>query len=154
MGITIASLIVIGLVLVVVEIIFIPGTTIVGVFGVLFVLAGIFFTYKEYGSGIGTYTLIGTSVAGGVLLVLSFRSGLWKKFSLTTSIEGKVNEGINKDLKVGDEGTTTSSLRPMGSAEIGNRIVEVRTNGDYLASGTKVRIVRLLDNDVIVEPVT
>jgi membrane-bound ClpP family serine protease len=149
----IAALIVIGLALVIVEIIFVPGTTVVGVFGIIFVVAGVYFSFKEYGSEIGTYVLLGTAVSGGVLMFWSFRSGAWKRFSLTSSMEGRVNEGVNNDLQVGDEGTTVSSLRPIGSAEFKDKRFEVRTNGDYLASGTKVRISKILDNYVVVEPI-
>ena len=154
MAYTIAALIILGLVLVIVEIIFVPGTTIVGIFGIIFVVAGVYYSYKEFGSEVGTYTMIGTALIGGGLFVWSFRSGAWKKFSLTSAIEGKVNEGANSSLQVGDEGITTSALRPMGSAEFKEKIFEVRTLGDYLANGSKVKIVRILDNDIIVEPLT
>ena len=154
MAYIIAALILIGLVLIIVEIIFIPGTTIVGVFGFIFVVTGIYFSYKEYGSAIGTYTLLGTAASTGLLFYWTFRAGAWKKFSLTSAIEGRVNEGFNEALKVGDAGITTSALRPMGSAEFSDKIFEVRTLGDYLANGSKVRIIKILNNEIIVEPIT
>jgi membrane-bound serine protease (ClpP class) len=57
-----------------------------------------------------------------------------------------------KALNIGDVGTTRSALRPMGTAEFGNLNYEVRTTGSFLDSGTPVKIVQILSNQIIVEP--
>lgn len=152
MWLAIAALIVAGVALIIVEVIFIPGTTIVGVLGLLFILAGILFGYNEFGSTTGNYILLGTSIVAAGALYVSFRKGAWKKFSLTTSMDSKVNEGMVSELAAGVEGTAVSALRPMGTAEFNGKIVEVKTNGDYLAPGSRVKIVLIQANDILVEP--
>ena len=47
---TIIALLVIGLALLVVEVVFVPGTTVVGVIGVIFAGAGVIITYRYFGS--------------------------------------------------------------------------------------------------------
>ena len=154
MWLAIAVLILAGIALIIVELIFIPGTTVVGILGLALVISGIIFSYSEFGPATGNYVLIGTSVNSLAILYLSFRKGVWKKFSLKTSIDSKVNEGIAAEFKVGDMGVAVSALRPMGTAEIGGKMIEVKTNGDYLAPGTPIRVIRIQANDILVEQTT
>jgi hypothetical protein len=51
------------------------------------------------------------------------------------------------------EGRAISALRPIGKAEVNEQIVEVRTNGDYLDSGSRIRIIKIVSNQIIIEPI-
>jgi membrane-bound ClpP family serine protease len=153
MWIIIISLLTIGLGLIIIELVFIPGTTVVGLLGLIFSVVGIVISYRHFGNDIGFYILIGTLITTLGGLFYSFRSGAWTRFSLKSSIDGKVNEGMLKVLNVGDEGTTRSSLRPMGTAEFANQNYEVRSTGSFLDSGTRVKIIQIQSNQIIVEPI-
>ena len=150
---TVLSLISFGLILVVAEIIFVPGTTLVGVIGFCFLIVGVGLSFKYFGSEIGWIMLGSTSVACGGLLYFSFTTDVWKRFSLKTSNKSKVNEGELDQLQVGMEGQTISALRPIGKAELNNQTVEVKTNGEYLDSGSRIKIVKIVSNQIIVEPI-
>jgi membrane-bound ClpP family serine protease len=151
--VTVISLILFGLALVVAEIIFIPGTTVVGIIGFIFLIAGIAFGFKYFGSETG-WVLVGvTAVISGLVFYFSFRTNVWGQFSLKSSIDSKVNEGNLNSLVVGLEGKTTSSLRPVGKAQLGDKEYEVKTVGDYLDSGRAIRIVKIISNQIIVEPI-
>lgn len=152
MWIVILSLLLMGLALIIVELVFIPGTTLVGLLGLIFTIVGVVISYDHFGSDIGFYFLIGTLVTTLIALFFSFRTGAWTKFSLKTSIDSKVNEGITQQLKVGDEGVTVSTLRPMGKAEFQAAIFEVKTFGNYVEQGQKVKIVQIQYNQIVVEP--
>jgi membrane-bound ClpP family serine protease len=152
MWIIILSLLVIGLALIIIEIIFIPGTTVVGVLGLIFSGAGIVISYKHFGNDIGLYILLGTSVISLATLVYSFRSKSWSKFSLKTSNDGKVNEGMLDALAIGETGRTISTLRPIGKAEFNNKQLEVRTAGDYVDTNTPVKIILIQSHQIFVEP--
>lgn len=148
----IISMLLIGLALIIVELIFIPGTTVVGLLGAGFSIVGIVLCYDTFGSTTGFYVLIGMLVVTLFTLFLSFRSGAWSKFSLKSAIDGKVNEGIMTNIHVGDEGVTISNLRPMGKAEFNNRPFEVKTSGNFVASGEKVKITQIESHQIVVEP--
>ncbi len=150
---TVISLLVFGLILVVAEIVFVPGTTLVGVIGFCFLIVGVGLSFKYFGGEIGWVTLGVTSVACGGLLYFSFTTDAWKRFSLKSSSSGKLNEGELDNLVVGMEGQTVSALRPIGKAELNNQTVEVKTNGDYLDSGSRIRIIKIISNQIIVEPI-
>ena len=150
---TVISLVVFGLVLVVAEVIFVPGTTVVGIIGFCFLVVGVGLSFKYFGSEVGWVMLGSTSVASGGLLYFSFTTNVWRRFSLKSSNKGKVNEGELDQLVVGMEGRAISALRPIGKAEVNEQIVEVRTNGDYLDSGSRIRIIKIVSNQIIIEPI-
>jgi hypothetical protein len=45
-----------------------------------------------------------------------------------------------------------STLRPVGKAEFGGKTYEVKTLGNYLEEGRKIRIKHIQSNQIIVEP--
>jgi len=152
MWIIILCLLLIGLALIIVELIFIPGTTVVGLLGVVFAIVGIVISYSHFGSDIGFYILLGSLATTLVALFISFRSGAWNKFAHKSSSESKVNEGIMASVHVGDEGVTVSTLRPMGKAEFNSKTFEVKTSGNYVERGERVKITRIESHQIVVEP--
>jgi membrane-bound ClpP family serine protease len=152
MWIIVISLLLIGLALIIVELVFIPGTTVVGLLGLIFAIVGVVISYNHFGDAIGFYILMGTLVTTLVAIFYSFRTGSWTRFSLRSSIDSKVNEGLTGHLKEGDEGVTMSTLRPVGKAEFGGKTFEVKTLGNYLEEGRKIRIIHIQSNQIIVEP--
>ncbi len=144
-------LIVVGLALVVVEIFFIPGTSLVGIVGFICMTIGVVLSFHYFGSEVGWLTLAGATSGSGLCFYLAFRTNAWRRFTLTTSLDGRANEVDLKKFTVGMIGIAKSALRPMGNGEFGSNIIEVRTMGEYADAGTPIRIVRLLHNQVIVE---
>lgn len=151
---TILLIIAAGIILVLIEVLFVPGTTILGIIGGAIMVFGIVLAYTDYGSATGTWVLIGTLLAGGVLTFIGIRQGSWKKFALRSAINSRVNEDVQANLFEGDTGTAVSALRPFGKAEFGDRMYEVRTIGNYVASGSSVKVIKIDEQKrIFVEPV-
>ena len=151
---TVISLVLFGLLLLIAEIIFVPGTTVVGLVGFVFMVVGVALSFRYFG-GETAWTVVGvTAVASGVLLYLAFKANVWGKFALKSSIDSKVNEGALSELTTGLEGTALSALRPSGKADLAGKTFEVRTNGEYVESGTRIKIIKVVSNQIIVEPLT
>jgi membrane-bound ClpP family serine protease len=148
------SLLIIGLILLIVEVVFIPGTTVVGILGVAFSIVGVLMSYHHFGNTVGFYILLTSLVATAIALYYSFKSGAWNKFSNKSTMESKVNEGTQSHLRVGDVGKTLSALRPFGKAAFGSSIVEVRSVGMYAEPGMDVRIMQIEGNQIIVDIIT
>lgn len=142
-----------GLGFIVAEIIFIPGTTLLGLLGLIFTITGIVLGYLSFGTGIGSIVMVITIILGFSIIIYSFKSGVWEKFALKSSIDSKFNEGNIENLQVGEEGITISSLRPMGKADFRDKIFEVSTLGNFLPSGTKVRVVSIKNTKIYIEPI-
>lgn len=151
--ITVILLLVAGMALLIAEIIFVPGTTILGIIGTALVVFGVIIGYSKFGTQTGTIILVSAIVTGSVVTVMSFRTGVWKKFALNTTNESKFNEDIEIEHLLGSEGITLSALRPYGKAEIYNSTYEVKTIGNYLTSGTKIKVTNVdKDHKIFVEP--
>jgi membrane-bound ClpP family serine protease len=153
MWIIILSLLIIGLVLIIVEVVFIPGTTVVGVLGLIFSGVGVIVTYRHFGNDVGFYVLLGSLSATAVALFYSFKSGAWQRYSLKSSIKSKVNEGLTETVRIGDEGVTISTLRPSGKAEFNGQIFEVRTYGEYVKPKQHIRIVQIELHQIFVQEI-
>lgn len=151
--ISVIALILMGIAIILVEIIFVPGTTVVGILGFLCAGYGVYLGYGYFGSTQGSIVL-GVSAALGITLTFyAFKSKAWERFSLKGEIDSKVNEGLISQLTEGSEGVTTSSLKPIGKASFNDLEIEVRSNGGYIAEQTKIRILKMETDRIIVEPI-
>ena len=150
--IAILLLLIFSLALIVIEIIFIPGTTLFGVAGLAFAAIGIYIGFINLGETAGFLVLGGFLAVGAVTVYYSFKSQAWRRFALTNTISSKVNEEDKVLLKVGDTGKALSSLRPSGKAQFKGSIVEVHTLGSFMDVGGLVKIIRLDNNKIFVGP--
>lgn len=151
--ITILILVALGIVLLVLEILVVPGTTVVGAIGGLLVVVGVVLSFKYYGTTIGWTTAGGSALVTAGVLYYSLTSNAWNRFASKKSIDSKVNEGQLDSLTVGAKGVALSALRPFGKAELNGRIYEVKTFGDYLETGKRIQVIEILSNHVIVEQI-
>lgn len=150
---TIIGLMLLGTFLLVAEIIFVPGTTVVGILGFIFSAYCIYLGYDYFGATTGTLILVGGAVLNIVALVLAFKGKSWERFSLKGSMTGKFNDDFKYDIKVGDKGVTISSLKPSGKAMFGNHEIEVRSNGGYLSENTEIEVLRIESSKIIIQPI-
>ena len=151
--IAIISLIIIGLALLVIELIFIPGTTIVGIIGFLCVVSGLVLTFNNFGSTVGWVASAGTAIFSAAVFLYAFKSGAWSKFALKGRIDSKVNQDKPIELQVGDEGIARSTLRPIGKGEFNNEMLEIRSLGELIATDTKIRVIKVNKREIFVEPI-
>lgn len=151
--ITVVALVILGIGLIVVEVIFVPGTTIVGIMGFCCAGVGVYLGYDYFGNTTGSIILAVSAVVGFGAVFYSFRSEAWQRFSLKGENKGRYNEDFKIVLAVGQEGTTISSLKPVGKAMFNEQTVEVKSQGGYVEENKKVRVIKLETNKIIVEPI-
>lgn len=142
-------LLVCGMVLIVLELVAIPGTTIAGLAGVGLSIWGIYRVFVEYGSFWGGVIILFDVLTFIILVIWSLKTKVWKRFAQKEEISSKVNE-IKTVVNVGDRGKTITRLAPMGTALINNERMEVYTSTSFLdpeteivveeVSGSKIRV--------------
>ena len=109
----------IGAILVVLEILVLPGINVAGILGFISIIAGVYFGYAYYGGVTGHLILAGTVVFGFGMTWYVLRTKTWKRLSLDTRLEGTV-EGIRGDsVKAGDSGRDVGTLGTYGKCKIG-----------------------------------
>lgn len=141
------GLILVGLALIAVEVYLVPGFNVVGVFGFVVILFAIGYAFSETGLVGGIYAIIGTVVVGAGLFYLMWTSGAWDRFVLATNLrsdeDSVVRESEHRAKYLGKSGVAMTPLRPTGVAEIDGERIEVVTEGEFIASGSKVRVVAM-----------
>lgn len=147
------GLMLLGTFLIVAEIIFVPGTTIVGILGFIFSAYCIYLGYDYFGASTGTLILLGGLILNVVVLIIAFKGKSWERFSLKNSMKGKFNDDFKIDLKVGDKGMTISSLKPVGKASFDDHEIEVRSDGGFINENIEIEVRRIESSKIFVQPV-
>lgn len=148
----IASLIVAGIVFLLLEILVVPGTTLVGLAGIGLLIAGVVIAFNNYGISIGIMTLIGCLALSLVSIGFALKSNTWKKAMLSSELDGRVNIVESEKVRPGDEGTTITRLNPMGKALINEDYYEVTSKDNLISENTPVTVVKVEGNKIIVKP--
>ncbi len=146
-------LIVIGLLLLLIEFAVIPGITIAGVGGFLMLGASVFIAFQRYGTMIGLITLAVVLIIAPAMIYYFFRSRAGKKMVLNTTVEGNVGAIKEEKVKVGDIGKTIGRLAPMGKAKVNGETVEAQSTGSYIDNNTEIKVIKIVSNKIIVEPI-
>jgi len=144
-------LIIVGLLFLVLEVLVIPGTTVVGVVGFILIAVGIWQSYAVHGSPAGHLVLASTILLTVGTLYLSLRSKTWNKVMLHTSIDSRANVVEEGSVNVGDTGKTISRLAPMGKALINDKYFEVTSTGELIDQGTEVTVVKIDGTKILVK---
>jgi membrane-bound serine protease (ClpP class) len=149
-----AAALILGIVLLAFEILVIPGFGVVGVLGALSTLAGGVLAWTRLGPLWGVLA-IATSAAAALGMIWIFpRTPMGKKFLLQESQAGLRAPADDLAALVGLAGETITPLRPAGTARIGERRVDVVTDGLYLEPGSPIRVARVEGARVVVEPLS
>src|SRR5690606_37204353 len=140
------SLLTLGVVLMLVEVLFIPGTTLVGALGILLSGVGVYYGFINFETGTALTTL-GLAVLANVLVIIyGFKSGVWNKFSLKDTVSSRSFDNRLAGLEVGQKGRTVSDFRPYGKVEIADRMYEAKSEVGFIFTGTEVYVEKLEDN--------
>lgn len=172
-GIFDALLILAGLLLLALEAFVIPGFGVAGVLGLAAIVAAVIRIFQDDAVTVLATTAIGGGVLLGFLLWLLPTTGLGRQLTLSERIGGgRVPVGAGDGAPgsvpidparaklVGDRsdllgrtGIAMSDLRPAGIARFGDDRVDVMSDGGWVASGARLRVIRVEGNRVVVRPV-
>lgn len=145
------TLILVGFVLILAEILIIPGVGVAGILGLLSLGGSCYYAFYEFGSLTGG---IVTGVMALILLLLTvyvLRAKTWKRFALETNIDSKA-VSAERVLEVGDRGKTVTRLAPMGAVRVGDNVVEVKALEGMIDTDVEVEVVLIEDNKIYVSP--
>ena len=145
-----------GMLLLLVEA-FIPGFGIAGISGLVMVAIGIILTARTAFEALMMVLILLLFVALVLWIILrSAKKGkLAKKLILWSA--AKHEEGFRTSADnsafVGREGIALTVLRPAGSGDFSGERLDVVTDGTYIESGTKIKIVRTEGRRIVVKAI-
>lgn len=149
--IIVALVVLLGIIFLLAEIFLLPGITISGIAGFIFLTGGIAYAYMYIGTTAGNLTLI----ISGLLIVGSFiyfiKSKSLRRISLNTNIDSKVDNSDLKKINIGDEGITQSRLNPIGKVFINDLTVEAKSiDGQMIDEDTKIVVNKIDWSNILV----
>ncbi len=146
-------LVLVGLVLIYLELIFVPGTTILGLIGLVVAGIGVYIAYERHGTTAGSLLLLGSLAVTIGGLVYSFKAKTWDRFSLKTKNTSRVRQKYTEGLQIEMRGVAVSDLKPIGKAEFENKSYEVTSHGHLIDAGSAIKIIQLTKNKIVVETI-
>ena len=147
----IASLIIAGLILFIIEVFLLPGISIAGIISAVCLLYANYYAFDTMGTLPGCITLAISAIGVIAITIWFMRSKTVDKLSLKKTIDYKPEPLKGLNLKAGDEGIALTRLALIGNAEFDGNIIEVRSTGDFIEEKSKIRIERIRDGIVMVE---
>ncbi|MDY0078587.1 MAG: hypothetical protein RBR87_15065 [Bacteroidales bacterium] len=144
-------LIAVGLLMVLLEILVIPGGGFAGIIGFAIMAAAVFLGYSRLGEPQGHYILAGTVLINVSVLALALRSKTWTRLMLVKNIDSRVNTFDDTALKVGDKGITISRCTPSGKALINNVFYEVHSLSEFIDEEQEIEIIKIESNKIFIK---
>jgi membrane-bound serine protease (ClpP class) len=170
------AVLVLGVILLLIEILVIPGFGIAGIAGILCILGGFFgmlvrnppdrlpwpqtnldwnlFTENLLGFAIG---IVGFGIVASLLARYLPRTKLFSSLVLTPA--GGTPDTTSpipsvQALKIGAVGVTLTPLHPAGRAAFGEQYVDCVTQGEFLDQGVSVTIFKIRGNRIVVKSIS
>ncbi len=164
-------LFIIGIALILVELLVLPGFGVIGITGLALVLWGILNAMIHRLPGDPwwpslpelqlpllklSFAIVGAAIGGTILGRYLPGTTLFHRLVLDNATSRQAGYAASKDTSswVGKTGVTLSPLYPAGSALIEDQRLDVITRGDYIEADQAVRVVETHGNRIIVEPVS
>ncbi|MBQ6047438.1 MAG: hypothetical protein IJL38_07475 [Bacteroidales bacterium] len=151
--ILIIVMLLLGLVLLTLEIVALPGG-VAGVLGFLLLAGGIVWSYQAFGNTFGTIALLVSIVAAVAFLVVLLKTKTWKRFSLKEESDSKVNQVDKTAISKGARGTTIARLAPTGKAVIEGETVEVHAINHFIDPDRPIEVVAVEGYRIDVREIT
>ena len=149
--IIIASLIIVGIVLMVVEMLLIPGFGISGLGAIAAFGYANYYAFTELGNLAGFITLFASLVSAIFVITFVLRSRAIDKLGLNKKIDSTVATEASKQVKVGDTGVAVTRLALIGNALINDHIIEVKSCDGFLDENTPIIVERIIEKVIMVK---
>ena len=146
-------LLLLGFLFIAAEIIFIPGTTVVGLIGALISVLSIALSFFYLPNTQAWLFTVGSVFVSLGLGYAGLRSKTWKRFEIKSALTSKA-PGQASNIQAGMTGKTTSRCNPIGQAEIQHQIHEVYALGDYLESGAEIQVERIENQYIYIKSIS
>lgn len=145
-------IIILGIFLLLVEFLIIPGFTVFGIGGFLFLFLGVGSAYYFHDVSTGNLTLLGTVLLSFGTIYLVFKRKTWKKMGLNASIDSRNEPFDTEKIHAGDGGKTLTRLALVGKAQVNGIICEARSTGAFIDENTEIEVIKVLSTYIIVKP--
>ncbi|MDR1680460.1 MAG: hypothetical protein LBS12_01565 [Prevotellaceae bacterium] len=148
----IITLIVLGIILLLVELLLIPGFGIAGIPGIAALAGGVVMAYYTRGAVTGHIVLVSAILLCGLLVWYALRSNTWKRLALHDNITAQAfDKPEDRGLSTGMKGVSITRLAPMGTVRFNNVKIEATAYEGIINPSRPVEIVKIDGIKIIVK---
>lgn len=140
-----------SLVLGLLEIFILPGFGFAGIGSIVCAVVDAILIYNAYGFSWACIAVVVAILLLVLMLYIVANSRTFDRMSLKTSIDSTNATTEQLSVKVGNEGRAITRLALVGNAEIKGKQVEVKSSGEFINSGTPIRVIKVDKAQIIVE---
>lgn len=140
-----------SLVLGLLEIFILPGFGFAGIGSIVCAVVDAILIYNAYGFSWACIVVVVAILLLVLMLYIVANSRTFDRMSLKTSIDSTNATTEQLSVKVGNEGRAITRLALVGNAEIEGKQVEVKSSGEFINSGTPIRVIKVDKAQIIVE---
>lgn len=136
--------------------IFIPSGGLLGVVAAGLFGYSLFIVFNEISSTVGLYFLTADIIGLPFLVYWGIQILASSPATLNTTLssqDGITSQNPNLDSFMNQSGVTLADLRPSGPALINNQRVDVVSRGEYIDKGSKIIVIAIQGNQIVVSVV-
>ena len=142
----IITLIIVGILLLVAELVLLPGISVAGIGAFLSLAVAAVYGFFLYGSVV----LAAIIIVAVAAVVVSLRANTWQRLSLKSTIDATSTPTPEQnDIRIGQRGETLTRLAPMGKVQVGDVTVEAKSVDAYIDPRQVVEVIGY-DNTAVV----
>ncbi|GAB6137734.1 NfeD family protein [Halanaerobaculum tunisiense] len=148
-------LFIVGVILVLLEVLVVPGLGITGLGGTVAIVSSLYFVFPSAETALTVLAATAVLSVVGIWLVVQKlgTSVFWQKISLRedqTTEAGYVSHKDQAEELVGQTGRVINTLRPAGTIKVAEERLHVVSEGDFISSGAVVEIIEVTGNRIVV----
>jgi len=152
----ILALFVMGFILILIEMIIIPGFGFAGVLGTVSLAVACITAFKSLSTTAGILVTIASIAVTILMFKILPKTALWKKVRLSSTQKKsdgyQVADPAFKAL-VGKTGTSLTVLRPSGTVSIEDKRYDVVADGDFIESDRNIEVYEVEGNKIVVREI-
>lgn len=140
-------------VLLLVEVVFIPGFGFTGFAGLVAMAGSIFYAFAQIGNAAGWITILVMGMVCISLFLWALYGNSLDKVALNKNIDSTVRDNDVSALRVGQRGVAKTRLALIGEALFDGRIFEVKSESGFIDEDDEIEIIRISGDTLFVAKV-
>jgi len=150
----VVTLLILGIILILVEMLLIPGVGVAGFLSLASLGMACWYAFSEISTNAGWWTTLAAVLLLASLLFFALRAKTWRRLELKTEVTSRMGTEAEQ-VHVGDLGVAHTRLAPMGTGRFGNVTCEVKSHDNAMIdAGTPLEVVAIEENKPLVKPLT
>ena len=150
----IITLIIVGILLLVAELVLLPGISVAGIGAFLSLAVAAVYGFFLYGILGGSVVLAAIIIVAVAAVVISLRANTWQRLSLKSTIDATSTPTAEQnDIRISQRGETLTRLAPMGKVRVGDVTVEAKSVDAYIDPRQAIEVIGYDNTAVVVRRV-